>query len=182
MSEPTIFQAIPHTGQATSKVGVLLRKEKNAAGFTLIELIVTLAIAALLLTMGIPSLNNLLQNNRLITQANQFVSTINFARSEAIKRSAAINVTATNGGNAANEWGPGWRVAVGATTLRFIPALDGSSTLNSNNNRTNFQYSGNGRVDVGDTLTLCDNRTGETGRLLTISPTGRVSTTDTACP
>lgn len=151
----------------------------------MIELIVTMAIATILLTMAVPSLFNMLQNNRLITQTNQFITAINFARSEAIKRSAIINITANAGGGGSNEWGLGWQVAVNtpATTLRVFQALDGSSTLDSTGGELAFVYSGNGRVTGGPyTLTLCDGRTGETGRLITISATGRASTADAACP
>ena len=53
--------------------------EKN--GFTLIELMITLAVAAIVLTVGIPSFQDFVYNNRLTTQANRFVTDMALARS-----------------------------------------------------------------------------------------------------
>lgn len=61
-------------------------------GFTLIELIVAIAVAAILLTVAVPSLSNLIRNNRVTGQTNELVSMINFARNEAIRRNDSIDV------------------------------------------------------------------------------------------
>ena len=156
-------------------------KQNRQSGFTLIELMITLVIASLMLTIGVPSLSNMLQNNRLSSQTNQFIAAINFARSEAIKRGANIDVKATDSSNADNEWGNGWSIEQGATVLRIFQTLDGSSTLNSNTSKTQFQYNSRGRVNGTDTLELCDSRSGEIGRRITISPTGRVSSAQFTC-
>lgn len=57
----------------------------KADGFTLVELMITLAVAAILLTVGIPSFRDFVMNNRITTQANEFVASIHLARSLAIK-------------------------------------------------------------------------------------------------
>jgi type IV fimbrial biogenesis protein FimT len=59
-------------------------------GFTLLELMFTLALAGVLLGVGIPSFRTMIANNRLTTETNQFVTAINFARSEAITRNSAV--------------------------------------------------------------------------------------------
>ena len=59
---------------------------KNVRGFTLIELMITLAVAAILITAALPSFNEFIKNNRLTTQANNFIATLNLARSEAPAR------------------------------------------------------------------------------------------------
>ena len=84
-------------------------------GFTLIELMVTLAIAAILLTVAIPSFNTTIKNNRLITDANRLVSSVGLARSEAVKhgRTATVCVSsdqATCTGE--TDWTLGWMVWV----------------------------------------------------------------------
>ena len=61
-------------------------------GFTLIELIVVLALAALILAFGVPGFQNTLRTNRLVTQTNQFVGALNLARSEAIKRGVRVTL------------------------------------------------------------------------------------------
>ena len=81
-------------------------------GFTLIELMVTLGVAAILLSVGIPGFNGLIRDNRLTTDYNQFVSALNTARSEAVKRGVGVttckrNTAGTDCNNAGN-WEDGW--------------------------------------------------------------------------
>jgi type IV fimbrial biogenesis protein FimT len=153
-------------------------------GFTLVELMVTLAIAAILMTMAVPSFSTMTKNSRLTTQTNQLVTALNLARSEAITRRTTINVVATDASSASNEWGEGWNVVVnGGATLRVFQPLEGGSTLDSTNSLNTLQYLATGRANATDTLTLCDDRTGETGRQITILTTGRITTNSNfACP
>lgn len=152
-------------------------------GFTLVELMAALAIMAILFTFAIPSFNAVLKSNRLSTQANEFISTLNLARSEAIKRGDNVTITATDSSAAGNEWGPGWTVttSTGDVLIQFDGLYQGL-TLDSTGNFGSFQYQGSGLINQGDTLNLCDDRTGETGRQITITNTGRVSVSDVACP
>lgn len=156
---------------------------RRAHGFTLVELMVTLAVAAIVMTMAVPSFTEMTQNNRLTTQANQLVAALNLARSEAITRRVTINVTAADATDDANEWGQGWSVAInGGATLKVFQPLDGGSTLDSGGGLATVQYLTSGRASTTDTLTLCDSRTGERGRQITILTTGRVTTAPFDCP
>jgi len=150
-------------------------------GFTLVEALITVAVSAILISVAVPSFTEMVQNNRLTTQANQFIIALNYARSEAVKRAATIDVIATNA-TSADEWGGGWKVAInGGADLKIFPALDGSSVLDSPSNISSFQYLANGRASVTENFTLCDDRTGETGRQISISTTGRAETSNVAC-
>jgi len=60
-------------------------------GLTLVELVVTLAIIAILASAAVPSLSDMIQRNRLSALNNQLVSAINYIRGEAVKR--VFNVT-----------------------------------------------------------------------------------------
>ncbi len=82
-------------------------------GFTLIELIVVIAIVAILAVVAVPSFINLIKNNRLNSQASDFMTSLMLARSEAIRRGASICVK-SNGSN--GSWTEGWKIALDATT------------------------------------------------------------------
>lgn len=63
---------------------------KTNNGFTLVELMVTIAIAAILMAIAVPSFNNMLADNRLATETNDVIGAIQFTRSEAIRRNRTI--------------------------------------------------------------------------------------------
>lgn len=165
-------------------------------GFTLIELMITLGIAAILLTVAVPGFNTTIKNNRLITHTNLLVSSISLARSEAVKhgRTATVCVSSDQATcTAETNWELGWMVWVDLNTnnqpdageeRRFIQAFPQSTTLTSAVSRLNFTAQGAAANDAtsGATLDLCDNRAGETGRQIGISATGRTSTTSTFIP
>lgn len=62
----------------------------TAAGFTLVELAITLAIAGILLGVAVPNMRTFVLNARLTASTNDLIADLNFARSEAAKRSARI--------------------------------------------------------------------------------------------
>ena len=66
------------------------------SGFTLLELMVVVVIGAILLGIGIPSFNNFIRNGRMTAAANDLVVGLHYARSEAIKRRAAVSICATD--------------------------------------------------------------------------------------
>lgn len=84
---------------------------KRFRGFTLIELMITLLLAAIILTLGVPNFRNIILNNRAATQSNELVTAMNLARSEAVKRGARVSLcpstdqaTCTGGTDWANGW------------------------------------------------------------------------------
>lgn len=90
----------------------LIRKH---TGFTLPELLITLAIAAILLAVGMPSMREFIQNSRITSVTNELVSALMVARSEAMRQSAmscvcpSTDVTAlTPSCAASSNWETGW--------------------------------------------------------------------------
>lgn len=71
------------------------RTRSQSAGFTLIELMLTVMVAAILLGIGVPSFTNIIRNNRLTTAANDLLRSTQLARSEAIKRQVPVVVCAS---------------------------------------------------------------------------------------
>lgn len=167
-------------------------------GFTLIELMVTLAVAAILLTLAVPNFRDFLLNNRLTSVANEFIAAANLARSEAIKRGRNATLCVSNNSMSAaptctggTDWGDGWLVWVdaddsgglnGDERLRVGDSLDGTSVTFTGGVST-FRFDSRGAVDNTDTLEICDDRTGETGRQISVTATGRIEIDRTyGCP
>jgi type IV fimbrial biogenesis protein FimT len=154
-------------------------------GFTLVELMVTLAVAAILLTVGVPSFRDLIYNNRLTAATNMFVSSINIARSEAIKqgRNATVCVSTDLATCTGGNWNQGWVVWVdvdqngapsAAEIIRTVQPLSNSLQLTSAQN--SFTIDSQGSVDNPNaTLDVCDERAAETGRQLRVLATGGIS-------
>lgn len=81
------------------------------AGFTLIELMVTLSVLALLLGIGVPSFQATIQGNRITTTANDLVAALQFARSEAVRRGVNVTLCASNDQTTCSgAWTDGWVV------------------------------------------------------------------------
>ena len=87
---------------------------RSQGGFTLIELMVTIAIAAILLMVGVPSFVTMQRNSELTAAANALVAGINAARGEAMKRGLNAVVVPTDGAS----WRNGWTVFVDTSTTR----------------------------------------------------------------
>lgn len=103
------------------------------SGFTLIELMVTLAVAAVILATAVPSFQTLMVNNRLATQSNQLVTALNLARSEAVKRNTLVTVCKSANPTAtppacttAGNWEQGWVVFTDGDT---VGTIDGNDTV-----------------------------------------------------
>lgn len=88
---------------------IMSNKQEKSSGFTLIELMVTISIAGILLGIAIPSFTETITSSRLTTNANELMTALNFARSEAVKR--GVQVTVINRG-ASTQWESGWDVFV----------------------------------------------------------------------
>lgn len=90
---------------------------KKHIGFTLIELMITLGIVAILLTVGVPSLKSFMQGNQLIATSNEILSALHVARNEAIKLNARVTICESDDGltcTGSDDWKGGWIVFVDA--------------------------------------------------------------------
>lgn len=115
----------------------------NQSGFTLPELVVTVAVAAVLLGLAVPSFRETVIGNRLTSATNEFMAAINYARSEAIRRGQSVILCKTDTGTSCNEggnkWEIGWmafvdkdkdqKLTAGDEILRVWPALPEKYTL-----------------------------------------------------
>jgi type IV fimbrial biogenesis protein FimT len=89
-----------------------LPRRNALGGFTLVELLVTVSIIALLATLALPTLRNLIQQQHVRTGAADLQAALFFARSEAVKRAANVDVVP-----AGDDWKSGWTVQLGNGTV-----------------------------------------------------------------
>ncbi len=171
---------------------------KRVRGFTLIELMTTLGVAAIVLSVGVPSFRTIVMDNRLVTHANQFVGTVNLARSTAVRYQR--NATACASANydaavptctATNDWSNGWIVWVDkdrdtVTDANEVVSVYGPLPESSSfvaTGAAGFTYDSRGfSLAGGNDLTMCDNRTGETGRFIRVNAAGRTNIARVGCP
>ena len=161
-------------------------------GFTLVELLVTLAVAAILLTVAVPSFRDFVKTNRLRSVANDFITAVNMARNAAISRGQNATLCASSNQSTCNstDWADGWLVWVDANGNGTLDSeeqvvtqssLGNGITLASTSGATSYVFLPDGSTSAADALTLCDDRTGETGRAISISVTGHPSVADNTC-
>ncbi|MGH8584797.1 MAG: GspH/FimT family pseudopilin [Gammaproteobacteria bacterium] len=106
----------------------------NASGFTLIELMVGVAVLAIALGAGAPSMSEFIQNSRLAVQTNDLIASLHLARTEAIKRNARVTVCRSASGTTCNTTaGTGWEIGwiVFADAANFGIADAGEVVLDS---------------------------------------------------
>jgi type IV fimbrial biogenesis protein FimT len=166
-------------------------------GFTLVELMVTLAVAIILLAVGMPLFSGIVGSNRATTQANELVSALKLARSEAVKRGAEVIVCSSDAGacGGAGDWRNGWFVHSDANedgsldpeeVLRTWEALSASSTLDVTGGASvAFQSTG----DASGAFTFELDNADATGsdkdaakRCITVTLSGQVRAVRGACP
>jgi type IV fimbrial biogenesis protein FimT len=153
----------------------IMRRER---GFTLTEALVVLSIAAVLIAIGAPNLSYLIGSINARSATFDLIGDLAMARSEAIKRNATVTVAPIVAGN----WAQGWRISVGATTLREHTALPNALAVASSAN--DLQFGPNGRVGL-DTATAnatwAITSTNATPRCVVITPTGAARSKVGAC-
>ena len=180
-------------------------KKRTQTGFTLYELLVTLLIVGVVLTLGIPNLSEFTRNSRITSTANDIHASFLMARSEAARAKTNITICASSNSMAAGAtcqgtWDQGFivfvddnadraRAGVTETVLRAHPETAEGVTLAIANDATYFMFAatGMGRQDTGfnvavSQVIICDERgVVETskdfsaGRLFVATPLGRAT-------
>ena len=104
---------------------------KNQNGLTLPELMVVLAVVAIIAAVGLPQLQGVSDSNRMSSTINALAHDLSLARSEAIKRNLQVDITARPG--ARPGWANGWTVSInaGATILKTAEPIPTVMTLDA---------------------------------------------------
>jgi len=163
----------------------------RSSGYTLLELLITLAVGAVLVTLAIPAFTGLVLDSRLTTAVNRFVHGMYVARHEALKSGADVALCRSPSGKQCTQvgrWETGFivflnrdrddppRVDKGEPILQVEGALPAGSILA---NRSAFVFRPWGR-SVNGTLTFCDRRGTGRARAVVVSYTGRPRATSAA--
>lgn len=144
-------------------------KARLEAGFTLIELVISIAIVAVLLAVGVPSLRDMAVSQRVRGAANDLYSDLTFARAEAIKRNAQVTVVRETGG-----WLQGWRVQAGGNDVRTQARITEVSYSGAAD--ASIVYNPDGRTTLAGTASFnfSSNSGGAVSmRCVVITPSGR---------
>lgn len=166
-------------------------KHKYLKGFTIIELMLTIAVAAVILTLGVPSFQGLMERNQLTTNINRFISSLALARSEAIKRNQRVVVCPSSDGDTCSNAGGydnGWIIFVdadnnnsrdgGEELIWEGESIPTNMTLRGTNGgyNTAIPYIPSGRLAVGvnGSVRLCKDNQTDKARAITLIRSGRV--------
>jgi type IV fimbrial biogenesis protein FimT len=163
-------------------------------GFTLVELLITISIAAILAALAAPSFSTFVAKQRVSSSASEVFSALNLARMEAIKRNRHVLVCPINIAGTdcltGNNWTQGWLVCVDADSdgtcdtitnasdpnypnpFAKHSALTGDSTVTGTVNPVVFKPDGS---SAAVTLTVASGATGVTPKTVTVATSGYVS-------
>ncbi len=174
-------------------------------GFTLYELLITMLLIGIVLSVGIPSFSDFTRNSRITGTANDLHSSFHLARSEAARSKAPITICASADPLGAAlcdsaTFDDGWiifmdlngdiaRAGAGENVLRAHPPVDDAIDIatNAGANYFGFAPTGLGRGDVGgqpsmSTAVICDDRGNivaaggmSAARFLVVTPIGRAT-------
>lgn len=167
-------------------------RQRKQQGLTLIELMVSLAVAAVLIGFALPAFNDFTAQRTLTARVNNLVLAVNYARSEAARIGSVVSVQAMDASDSDNEWGPGFCVVVGNpgscandvlrhfepindVTFDGIDDFDGVAALS-------FNSRGMMTNGVAGSLQLCSTAaTVDPGREIDINLVGRTATENLTC-
>lgn len=164
-------------------------------GFTLIELMVTISVMAILAAIAYPSFQSTLRSNRMATTSNELISALSLARSEAIKGTRGGGVCASTNGTECDgaAWTDGWMVWEDTnrsgdfdsddTVLRYAEGRQHMLTVPGESLSISFDARGRNRANTAEDITLRPDECGDQllQRRLTVSPTGQVRVHKETC-
>lgn len=171
-----------------------MMRAKFITGFTLLELIIALSISATILGVGLPTMSNLLNANRVVGQVNALRGDLALTRSEAIRRNQQVVICKSHDGQHCNPnaaWDQGWIVYVDANQnkerdeeealIQIHNELPNGNTLTYRGfgSHNYIAYQPTGITQMNGTFTLCSSQAPERSRALILMKTGRVRLSST---
>lgn len=160
---------------------ISLRRNCPVAGLTLLELLVALAVGAMLVTVAVPGFRHLLLDARMTAAVNAMVHDLHLARQAANVRGQTIMLcpAATAAGCApGGGWQDGWAVVApgvppAVDKVELLAVSQGPAGVELQSNRRAYVFRPFTLRDTNGTIGFCDSRGPAAARALVISPTGR---------
>lgn len=153
-----------------------------ARGFTLIELMVTVAVLAVVMSLAVPSFKALLETQRMRAAAFDLMADLTLARNEAVKRGAlATPVTLSPTSGDSTHWESGWSVTVGTEVVSRKSAVGAGVTFTG---PTSITFDPSGRVSNSTSVVrfALANSSANRSRCISLDPSGRPKSSTTSCP
>lgn len=156
-------------------------ESKNQNGFTLLELLITLVIFAILVAIAIPGMNNLSAKNAVDAPARTLLTDIEYARNEAVSRSTDITICASTDAatcSATASWETGWIIYIndandcpeGECLLRI---QNQASQITLNSTAIAIEFNELGESSVAFTANVCGNTlTDDDSQAITVNLSG----------
>ncbi|PAU66313.1 type II secretion system protein GspH [Pseudomonas sp. PIC25] len=135
---------------------------KTSSGFTLVELMVIVAILGIFASIAVPSFTDLVRRNRLQSASEEFYGLLQYARTEAVSRGRSITVTQKDGT---------WLVKTKDKVLR----QQRFTAIDLQVSRDTLTFRQNGTADAALTIAVCAQSTPALVRTLSVENSGRVS-------
>jgi type IV fimbrial biogenesis protein FimT len=148
----------------------------RAPGFTLVELLIGVAVLALLMAVAVPSFSASRLNGQLRASANGLVASANLARSEAIKRGGNVRMCVSSNGTScgSGNWRQGWIILSGTEVLHRQPAIPAEFRITAAGGTTAFDFLPTGFDATPGALVVCRaTPVGSQERVVTIDAAGR---------
>ncbi len=158
---------------------------QNAGGYSLYELIITVGVAALVMSLGVPSFGKMLADHRLKVEVDALFHAVHLARKESVVRRRAVTLCPSRDGQNCStgfDWSGGWIVFVNldrdapATRDEDEPLLQRFSVSSHNQvtaNRRSFSFRTTALRATNGTFIFCDKARRASPRALIVSYTGR---------
>ena len=144
---------------------------RRAQGFTLVELMVTVAILAILVGVAVPSFKSFGEGQRVRSAAAEITTSILSARSEAVKRNTSVTLAP----DTADAWAGGWTVKYGANLVHQQAAF---TNLTITGAPSTITFGGSGRPDTTGSFQITAN---QSVRCVRLDASGLPTTKSEAC-
>ena len=153
-----------------------MSRPAHALGFSMVELMVTVAVAAIILGIGVPSFQSLIASQKVKAAASNLQVSLSLTRTEALKRNAMVTLSP----NSSTDWKTGWKIVDPGTNAILFTTAGVSVVITG---PTSIKYRGSGRIDATSGGKFQFSGTGTTEvRCVEVDLSGISVITKGACP